>query len=78
MTHDDITKAVTASLEDRVRDAIKGVLEEVMQEEMTAQLQAQHREVLAVEAAAGERSESWQRRCWCASRKTGASASTWT
>ena len=30
LTPDDITEAVTASLEDRVRDAIKGVLEEVM------------------------------------------------
>jgi transposase-like protein len=59
MTHDDITKAVTASLEDRVRDAIKGVLEEVMEEEMTAQLQAKHRE--RTEQRRGERNGHYGR-----------------
>lgn len=59
MTHDDITKAVTASLEDRVRDAIKGVLEQVMEEEMTAQLQAQHRE--RTERRRGERNGHYGR-----------------
>jgi transposase-like protein len=59
MTHDDITKAVTASLEDRVRDAIKGVLEQVMEEEMTAQLQAKHRE--RTERRLGERNGHYGR-----------------
>ena len=59
MTHDDITKAVTASLEDRVREAIKGVLEEVMEEEMTAQLQAKHRE--RTERRRGERNGHYTR-----------------
>ncbi|MEM8600599.1 MAG: IS256 family transposase [Bacteroidota bacterium] len=59
MTHDDITKAVTASLEDRVRAAIRGVLEEAMEEEMTAQLQAQHRE--RTERRRGERNGHYGR-----------------
>ena len=59
MTHDDITEAVTASLEDRVREAIKGVLEEVMEEEMTAQLQAKHRE--RTERRRGERNGHYGR-----------------
>lgn len=59
MTHDDITEAVTASLEDRVRDAIKGVLEQVMEEEMTAQLQAKHRE--RTEKRLGERNGHYGR-----------------
>src|SRR5690554_2280854 len=59
MTHDDINKAVTASLEDRVRDAIKGVLEEVMEEEMAVQLQAKHRE--RTERRRGERNGHYGR-----------------
>lgn len=59
MTHDDITRQATASLEDRVRDAIKGVLEQVMEEEMTAQLQAKHRE--RTERRLGERNGHYGR-----------------
>jgi transposase-like protein len=59
MSHDDITDAATASLEDRVRDAIKGVLEQVMEEEMTAQLQAKHRE--RTERRLGERNGHYGR-----------------
>ena len=59
MTPDELNRAATASLEDRVRDAIKGVLEQVMEEEMTAQLQAERRE--RTERRRGERNGHYGR-----------------